>query len=502
MSLKRNVLANYIGQLYVTLIGILLVPMYVTYMGTEAYGLVGFYAMLQAWFMVLDIGLTPTMARQTARFNGGAIDALSLRRLLRALEGIFIGVAILGATAIILGSDYIASSWLKVQNLPLIEVKHAIMIMAIITALRWVCGLYRGAINGFERMIWLNGFNIVVSTVRFALIIPFLIYVGATPTDFFSYQLVVAVIELATLTAQAYRLMPKIDTNQRLPWQWQPLRGVLKFSLTIAFASAVWVLVTQTDKLILSRLLLLSDYAYFTLAVLVASGVAVISAPISGALLPRMTKLNAEGDETGLIRLYRNATQMVAVIAIPAALVLAFFPEQVLWAWTGNIDIARKAAPVLTLYALGNGILVLAAFPYYLQFAKGDLKLHLVGNALFVVIFIPLLIWATGAYGMLGAGYAWIIANLLPFVIWLPIVHRRFFKGLHAQWLLRDVCSIMVLPIVMAYVLEQLIVWPATQLMVTVYIITLSIGLFLVAAISSSLVRGAIRQRWPAFVVR
>ena len=36
MSIKRNILANYVGQLYATLIGILLVPLYVTYMGVEA----------------------------------------------------------------------------------------------------------------------------------------------------------------------------------------------------------------------------------------------------------------------------------------------------------------------------------------------------------------------------------------------------------------------------------------------------------------------------------
>ena len=47
--------------------------------------LVGFFAMLQAWFQVLDMGLTPTMAREAARFNGGAIDAMHLRRLLRVI---------------------------------------------------------------------------------------------------------------------------------------------------------------------------------------------------------------------------------------------------------------------------------------------------------------------------------------------------------------------------------------------------------------------------------
>ena len=38
--------------------------------------------MSQAWPQLLDMRLPPTMARETARFIGGATDALSLRRLL------------------------------------------------------------------------------------------------------------------------------------------------------------------------------------------------------------------------------------------------------------------------------------------------------------------------------------------------------------------------------------------------------------------------------------
>jgi O-antigen/teichoic acid export membrane protein len=67
MPLKKNILANYASQIYVTLIGIFMVPLYIKYMGAEAYGLVGFFAMLQAWFNLLDMGLTPTTARETAR---------------------------------------------------------------------------------------------------------------------------------------------------------------------------------------------------------------------------------------------------------------------------------------------------------------------------------------------------------------------------------------------------------------------------------------------------
>ena len=89
MSLRKNIIANYFSQFYVTLIGIVLLPLYIKYMGAEAYGLLGFFAMLQAWFMILDLGLTPTISRETACYMGGKSDAISFRRLYRSLSVIF-----------------------------------------------------------------------------------------------------------------------------------------------------------------------------------------------------------------------------------------------------------------------------------------------------------------------------------------------------------------------------------------------------------------------------
>ena len=495
MSIKRNILAGYAGQLYATLIGILLVPLYVEYMGVEAYGLVGFFTMLQGWFMLLDMGLSPTIGREAARFNGGAIDVLGLRQLLRAFEGIFLLVGMAGALALIAGAGSITDHWLKVQQLELAEVQRAIMLMAVIVALRWICGLYRGAISGFERIVWLSGFNVVISTLRFVLVIPVLVYVGATPTHFFAYQLAVAALEAVVLIAKTYRLLPGVAVPGWIRWRWAPLQGVMRFALSAAFTSVVWVLVTQTDKLILSGLIPLTDYAYFTLAVLLASGIALLSGPIAGAILPRLTILNAQGDEAGLIRLYRDATQLVAVIAVPVVLVLAFFPSQVLTAWTGKPDLAQHAAPVLALYALGNGILALAAFPYYLQVARGELTLHVIGNVLFVLLFVPLLLFAVYRFGMIGAGYAWIIANLLPFVAWLPVVHRRHLKGLHLGWLTKDVGAIVLPPAVLAALAMYFVEWPLARLWLIAGLVGVYAALAAVAAGSSSTVRNWLRSK-------
>jgi len=468
-------------------------------MGAEAYGLVGFFTMLQAWFSLLDLGLTPTVARQTARFRGGATDALSYRRLLRALQLIFFAIALIGGGAMFLSSGLIADEWLNAQTMPSAQVQRALQLMAGGVALRWMSGFYRGCISGSERLVWLGGFNAFVATLRFIGAVPILIWIGSSPEVFFTYQLLVAAIEVIGLGSKAYNLFPGVPHGKFLGWSidslFKPIGPVLKFSLTIAFTSSVWVLVTQTDKLVLSKLLPLADYGYFTLAVLAANGVMLISGPISGALMPRMAKLQAEGDEQGLLALYRNATQMVAVIAASACLVLVFFAEQVLWVWTGDAHAATQAGPVLRLYALGNGFLAMAAFPYYLQFAKGDLKLHLIGNLIFVFFLVPLLVWATWEHGAVGAGYAWLAANVAYFFLWVPIVHHRFFEHLHRHWMLQDLMPISALALVSGSGFYLSLSWPIGRLENLGVLLLVGIAILILSAAGSSRVRGLISSK-------
>lgn len=323
MSLKKNIIANYISQIYVALVGIVMLPIYIKYMGAEAYGLVGFFTMLQAWFVLLDLGLTPTIARETARFHGGAMLALEYRQLFRALSFIFIVIAVLGGGGLFMASGLLARGWLNVKNLPLSDVSLAVQIMSICVAIRWVCGLYRGVVTGSERLVWLSGFNSFVATLRFIMVLPVMWYFGFTPFVFFVYQLLIATVEVVGLASKSRKLLPaQKRLGQDIGWSFKPIQPILKFALTIAFTSSVWVSVTQIDKLVLSGILQLDDYGYFSLAVLLAGGIMVITGPISSAILPRMARLHAEGRNNEMIAVYRNSTQLVSVIAGSAAITL------------------------------------------------------------------------------------------------------------------------------------------------------------------------------------
>lgn len=499
MSLQSNILASFSSQIYVSLVGILMVPMYVRYMGAEAYGLVGFFAMLQAWFSLLDIGMTPTIARESARHRGGAADALSYRRLLRVLEVVFLMIALVGGAAMLAGSTYIARDWLQASVLPPEQVLTAVQLMAIIIAMRWMAGLYRGAISGSERLVWLAGFNVAVATLRFGGVLPLLMFVGTSPTLFFSYQLGVAVLELAVLLVYTYRLLPTIEPGERPPWNWAPLRPLMRFSLTIAFTSSVWVVITQTDKLVLSRILPLAEYGHFTLAVLVASGVLILSGPIGSAIMPRLARLEAEGRHAQMIEVYRHATQLVVIVAGVASITVALSAEALLWAWTGDAELARKAAPILVLYAAGNGILAVAAFPYYLQFAKGDLRLHLVGNAVFVAVLLPLVVWATMAFGAVGAGFVWLGVNMLSFVAWLPLVHRKFEPGLNLRWYANDIAVIVAAISLTGYLAHRFVPPSGSRLDQFADIAFAGLAALLAAGVASSVTRNKIRAAWATW---
>lgn len=471
-------------------IGILILPLYIKHMGAEAYGLVGFFTMLQAFFGLLDLGLTPTIGRETARYHGGAMSAVEYRQIFRALSMIFTSIAVIGGGGLWLLSDMVATRWLNVTALPMNEVVLAVQIMAISVALRWMGGLYRGVITGAEHLVWLSGFNAVIATLRFAVVFISMWLYGFTPFVFFIHQLIVALLEAVGLFLMSQRLLPtRRSLDQAIGWAFKPVQPLLKFALTIAFTSSVWVLVTQTDKLVLSGILPLAEYGYFTLAVLVASGIMIVSGPVSISLMPRMARLHVEGKHQELINIYRNATQLVVIIAGSAAITIALCAKYLLYSWTGDAALAEKATFILQLYAVGNGFLAVSAFPYYLQYARGNLNYHLIGNIVSVMVLLPSIIFAAKYFGGIGAGYVWLSTHCVFLLTWVAYVHSKLEPGLHKRWLVNDVIFIILPACLAGGTLTYFKFDEDSRIMAFSYVLMTAVVVFLFSCLFSSVVR-------------
>lgn len=436
-SIKKNVLFNYLGQFYIAFVGILILPLFLKHMGAEAYGLIGFFTLLQGWLQLLDLGMSPTMGREVARLKGQPQSAYQLRSVVRSLEFIFVTIATIIFSIIFFSRSWISHEWLTVNELDIGNVTTCIGIVAIIICLRWIASLYRSGINAYEQQVWMNVVDIVLATLRSPIALVIVIFSKGNILYYFSYQLFIVLIELLVIASRFYGLLPKI--NQRLSLvNIEELKRIAPFALGIAYTGGIWVITTQLDKLLLSKVLSLAEYGYFSLIATISAGLSILSGPISKAVLPRMTALLSQGKEAEMLTLYRKASRLVVCLIAPVTIVLMLFAKEVVYAWTGNMSAAEWTAPILPLYIAGNGLLAILAFQYYLQYAHGKLKLHVAYNTAYILITVPLIFYAVFNYGAIGTGYVWLGCQICTLFIWMPYVHRIFAPGLHWKWFIND----------------------------------------------------------------
>ena len=86
ISIKLNAITNYIGQFYALGVAVIITPFYLQYLGAEAYGVVGFFIVMQNWLNLLDMGLSTTLVRQVAYARGKVNGFSKFHHLLRSFE--------------------------------------------------------------------------------------------------------------------------------------------------------------------------------------------------------------------------------------------------------------------------------------------------------------------------------------------------------------------------------------------------------------------------------
>ena len=494
MRLAPQIVANVASQVYVVLLGIVLLPIYLHFLGSEAFGLIALSLTLQAWFVIFDVGLAPTLTRAAATCRAGKMAPEELHDLLRSALMIYLAIAV--AATIITSAIAVKFSgrWFRHEQLPAADLLQALLVMGIVIVLRWLAELLRSIQWGFERTVWLSKFNAAMATLRFVLVVPLLAWTNAGIVGFFVLQFLIVLLECGLLARETRLVMPPKPTTTR-PSILHPLCKLRHFALTMALATSTWVLVSQTDKLLLSGLMTLSEFGEFTLATTAASAVLLATTPLSAVIVPRMTALVVQHDREAFVRMYRYSTQWLGILAWPVTAVLALHAERVLFAWTGDPMLAAAAKPVLQLYALGNAALALSAVAYAAQFARGELKLHVVGSVVFLLLLLPLVTWGTMRYGSVGAGLVWLVLNSVYLLFWLMLTHRMFGPYPYSRWLIYDVLPLGLLAFATS-ALGLLLPWPEHRFWLMGQIGLLSLLTVAVTSLGSSWIREGFKSGW------
>jgi len=487
-SLKLNIIANYLGQGWQALMGFIFIPLYIKYLGVEAYGLIGVFAILQAWLVLLDLGMTPTLSREMARFTGGAHTAQSIRDLIRSIEIVAITIGLIIAFAIWLGSDWLSVNWLKAQKLPTNVIARAFTIMGIVTALRFIENIYRSSIMGLQRQVLLNIVLGFMATARGLGAVGVLALISPTIEAFFIWQGIISIITVGLFALTLYRLLPQAERPPH--FSFGALKGIKDFAGGMMAITFLALLLTQVDKILLSRLLTLETFGFYSLAATVANALNVVPGPITAAFYPRFTELVARGDESTLISIYHKGAQLVSVFMGTAAIMLIFFGHMAILLWTRNPELTQRVTSLVAVLSLGMLLNGLMWIPYQMQLAYGWTSLTIKVNVISVAIIVSAILLLVPKYGAIAAAWIWVALNAGYIMIAIHFVHRRLLPMEKWRWYWHDVAMPLMAGALMAALLRWITPDPSS---IAAQLFVLMISSFMVLT-ATTLTAQAVRE--------
>jgi len=404
-------------------------------MGLESYGLVGFYLTLQAVFAVLDMGLTATVSRELARLSVTDNNTQAMRNLVRTLESVYWIIALAIMLAVYLLAPWIAGYWLNAQDMSEETIHSSIILMGLMIALRLPYGFYGGGLLGLQSHVLLNIIKIIVETLRSGGAVFMLWLVSPTIGVFFQWQLAISVLGTVWMAVALWRCLPG---HAKAGFQVDAIRNIWRFAAGMGIVSALAAVLVQMDKLVLSKMLSLEQFAYYSLASIVSLALYVIIGSVYSAAFPRLTQMVELGNEAVVKSFYHKCCQLMTVLVMPLALVLSLFALPILQLWIQDDDIAAQVAPILSLLTIGTALNGMMSLPLAMQLAHGWTRLVVYMNLAAILVLLPALIPAVNYYGVLGAASIWVILNAGYIIAGLTLMHRRLLKGEMLTWVVRD----------------------------------------------------------------
>jgi O-antigen/teichoic acid export membrane protein len=423
------------NSIWSAIVGLAAVPFYLKYLGIEAYGLIGFFVTTQAVLSLLDMGMAPTINREVARCSasGNLKDA---GKLLHTLAVVYWCMAGAIALLILALAPLIAGYWLQSKQLSPETISHAVMLMGLVMACRWPIGLYQGALIGAQRVMVSSAINMTMVTIGSVGAIAVLALVSPTIEAFFIWQACIGLLYAFTIRVAAWRIFGSVNTGR---FDGANIRRVMRFSLGVGAISFSGLVLTQLDKVILSKTLGLESFGKYMLATMVASSLYILTVPIFNTTYPRFSALVVQRKQEELLVLYRTASQLLATLLFPVAMVLIILAQPLIHLWTGNEGLSLDVAPLLSLLLLAYALHGVMHMPYALMLAQGETKSMFAIYITLIVVTVPLTAILSVLYGAVGGAFAQLLLFMLYLLVGAWGTHRRYFKGYAAVWLSKDV---------------------------------------------------------------
>lgn len=457
--MKKELIIGYFAQSLGIISNLVILPFILNSLGPQIFGIYSFFVVLSGLVNYIDVGMSSSMLRLTKQFTSGTVDREQFANTNNTFHSILLILDLLFILVLILFKNRIIQNWELNENESLV---FTFILLA--ASLKFLQTLYRGTLNGADKVSTLHIFSICSILLRTFILAIIIYFYRISALEIFQYITLVSFVELVCINILNGKYIPVL---KGLPYtnkiEIERIKDNFQFIGSITMGSLVWTLVTQLDKFILGILIDIQEFGLNQAGITLASSILLIIAPISKSLIPRFVEYYELREFNKLIDKYLSLASLLIAIGTYAFVTFLLFGKYLLKLWL-NLNPNNTLDEVyntLILFSFGNAIALFGSASYYLQYSCGDLRYYRQSNIIYVVIFIFVTLPAIYMFGFLGAGVTWIISNVIILILINSRINNHFNETLNYRFwkmLLTTVIQISISALII-YSIIDLISW-------------------------------------------
>jgi O-antigen/teichoic acid export membrane protein len=427
-TVTLNALANISGRLWSSLLSLLTIPVYVHYLGAEAYGLIGFFAIFDVVFNILDFGLSTTINREIARNLATNADSANNKVILRTFEVIYWSIGVMITLVLFSSAGWLASNWVNASTLSTSDVHLALIVVSLAFLARWPISLYTGVLRGLQAQVLQNIILIGASTFRLVGGILVIILVAPTIHVYVIWFAIANGLEITLIYFAAWTKLNRLAPKAHAFFDFKYIKTTWKFALSFNIVGVIGMIVSSADRITISKMLPLKELGYYSIASTATGVMPLISIALMTALFPRFVGYLFGQNTSELLNSFRQSFGLLSFLSVGFAFVVVFYGQELLFIWTHDADIVSNAYFPLAFLALASMANAISNVPYTLLVSQGQTRVLLFTNLVSAVIYIPLLPFAISKYGLTGSAFLFFLLNGILLFCFLFLVSTRLFR--------------------------------------------------------------------------
>lgn len=426
--LAHNFLANLVAQFLPPLLSVVLVPIYLRYLGVDSFGLIGFLFAFAAALNVFTKGINWAFQREVAQRSRGEPQHSNIPNLLRTYEVAFWILGFILGLCIAIFSDFIATNLLQTETLPSSVIASCILLISIRIAVVFPASIYSGLLVGFEKQILNNAISTSTQLVGSAItVIAVVLYQSVIV--FFLVELSQACVGMLLQRYWAYKITkkefpnkPKVDLTE--------LRRLWREAIHLIGTNGIGVAIKTIDRIILGLLLPLSNVAIYNIGKMGGELLSMIYGAYLSSIFPGTCKAAHKNEEYIVANIIVH-TKIIWALMLAISLPIAVASEDIVAVWTQKPGLVVDAAKIMSVFVFGNLFLSINNVIYQTLVALRRTRQSLVFNTIALFMMVPAIYLLVSNLGAIGAAWAWVAYGItgwvFSFVLVAPLFNRKQF---------------------------------------------------------------------------